>query len=263
MTEHYITLYNGGGAGPTEVIGPVLDEIIEKNNLVCILRLLKTRKAIVAHDLLSNHNFRLVKGTNAFGDDFFMLYSSVNIEYYVEIEERKSEIKPSIEKILTVYEELGYKLRFIVVEIHRGKSFAVHVDAPKTTSSLISVNMALKEAQQLLSSGNTIGAVDRVHTALHGFMKEICNDFDPHANVEGSSITELFKLIKAKHQNFINMDPEATKIIKALSTVIDTCNFIRNNKSIAHPNENIIQDPEAMLAINSCRAIYNYIESKR
>ena len=39
-------------------------------------------------------------------------------------------------------------------------------------------------------------------------------------------------------------------------------NTLRNQASIAHPNDNILEEAEAILAINSGRTLLNYLDSK-
>jgi Abortive infection C-terminus len=37
---------------------------------------------------------------------------------------------------------------------------------------------------------------------------------------------------------------------------------LRNNASVAHPNEALLDEPEAMLAINAARTILHYLDAK-
>ncbi len=44
---------------------------------------------------------------------------------------------------------------------------------------------------------------------------------------------------------------------------MDVLNPIRNSASMAHPNADLLEDPEAMLVINAARTILHYIDAKR
>lgn len=55
-------------------------------------------------------------------------------------------------------------------------------------------------------------------------------------------------------------DKDITKVLNALATVIDSLNPIRNHGSIAHPNEDVLDEPEAILVINAIRTLLNYFE---
>lgn len=55
---------------------------------------------------------------------------------------------------------------------------------------------------------------------------------------------------------------EVNKILKSISTIIDSINTIRNKSSIAHPNEVLLDESEAILAINCSRSLLHYLDSK-
>lgn len=53
-----------------------------------------------------------------------------------------------------------------------------------------------------------------------------------------------------------------TRILQALSTVIDSLNPARNRGSLAHANEELLGREEAVLVINSARTIFQYLDAK-
>jgi len=52
------------------------------------------------------------------------------------------------------------------------------------------------------------------------------------------------------------------RVLRALSTIADALNPLRNQTSVAHPNETLLQQPEAMLVVNAVRTILHYLDSK-
>ena len=100
-------------------------------------------------------------------------------------------------------------------------------------------------------------AIDRIHTAFHTHLKELCN----HNNIsftERESITSLYKKIININQD--NNTPEQIKKIQnSLSNIIHNLNELRNNNSLAHPNKGLLSKKEAWLAINSFRTIWSYL----
>jgi hypothetical protein len=126
------------------------------------------------------------------------------------------------------------------------------------------VERALADAEQLIKSTGAVSGVDRVHTALHGYLGQVCMDASISADKD-LSITELFKLIREQHPVFA-VSPagaeEIMRIIRAMSTIVDAINTLRNRVSMAHPNPVLLEEPEAMLAINLVRAILHYFDSK-
>jgi hypothetical protein len=105
--------------------------------------------------------------------------------------------------------------------------------------------------------------VDRIHSALHGYLIEICRE----ANIEhpaDAKITALFKLIREKHPKLQTQSPgtEPHKILTGLANIVDAMNPVRNHNSMAHPNENLLEEPEAMLAVNAVRSLLHYLNMK-
>lgn len=141
-----------------------------------------------------------------------------------------------------------------------------HVPAPiqSPLSASEVVRRALADSEKLLQSNGAVSAVDRLHTALHGYLRSVCaNEQIPVA--DGASVTALFKTIKNQHPSFDNLGPnqdEVTRIMNGFSTVIDAVNTIRNHASIAHPNERLLGDDEASLTVNAIRTMFNYLAKK-
>lgn len=133
---------------------------------------------------------------------------------------------------------------------------------PQSTSDI--VLRALADAAQLISSRGTVSGVDRMHTALHGYFRAVCVQVGIEVSRD-ASVTELFKVLRENHPTFQNLGArtdEITKILRAFAAVIDALNPIRNRASVAHPNEELLDEPEAVLVINAIRSLLQYIDSK-
>jgi HEPN domain-containing protein len=139
-----------------------------------------------------------------------------------------------------------------------------HVVVPANITSTETVFEALKDAEVLLKNRGAKNAVDRAHTALHGYLKGACAakviivPSDP-------SLTTLFKLIREQFPEFKNAvshDAEVKRLLGSLATALDTLNTIRNRATLAHPNEVLLESEEAMLYINLSRAMLAYVDSK-
>lgn len=57
-----------------------------------------------------------------------------------------------------------------------------------------------------------------------------------------------------------DMAERIKKILRSGSSIVSMVNEIRNNNTIAHPNEQLIQKREAELVIHIVRAMVNYID---
>jgi hypothetical protein len=122
----------------------------------------------------------------------------------------------------------------------------------------------LKDAELLLSSTGATSGVDRVHTALHGYLKAAC-DKGGISYPSDASITRLFKVLREQHPAFANVGPQAEEIqrvVNGFAAAVDALNTIRNQASAAHPNAMLLDEPEAMLMINAVRTLLHYLNSK-
>jgi hypothetical protein len=82
---------------------------------------------------------------------------------------------------------------------------------------------------------------------------------------EDTSITQLFRLIREQHPAFQKIGPRAeniSRILRATASILDALNSLRNRASLAHPNEELLDEPEAMLVINSIRTLLHYLDQK-
>jgi hypothetical protein len=138
------------------------------------------------------------------------------------------------------------------------------VETPKIVNTSEVVLEALKDAEVLLHARSPKSAVDRAHTALHGYMKKLCLDRGI-AMASDTSLTALFKVIREQFSEFsgtIPHDAEARRVFGSMASTLDSLNTIRNRGTLAHPNELLLDAPEAMLYINLSRAVLGYIETK-
>jgi len=143
----------------------------------------------------------------------------------------------------------------------RGRA-GVPAPAPKITSEI--VERALQDAGNLLKTSGPVSAVDRVHTALHGWLKAACADAGIPLGTD-PSITEVFSTLREKHPKLRatgNGAEEITKVLRALSKAIDSLNTLRNRMSVAHPNEKLLDEPEAMLMINVTQTLLHFLDAK-
>jgi len=138
------------------------------------------------------------------------------------------------------------------------------VEPPSLRITSQVVERALSDAEQLLQSTGPISAVDRVHTALHGYVSSVCEKSGFQRGSD-QSLTELFKFLRKDHPAFREIGHhknEIIRVLRAISTILDSLNTLRNRASVAHPNERLLEEPEAMLVINSARTILHYIDEK-
>lgn len=164
-------------------------------------------------------------------------------------------------------DEMGRKKRTMYVELLAVATRLEadgQVDSPAIQKTSETVYEALKDAEALLKTRGPQSAVDRAHTALHGYLKKLCHDRG-ETLPDDPSLTLLFKTLREKFSEFsatIPHDSEAKRVFGSIASALDSLNTIRNRATLAHPNELLLDAPEAMLYINLSRAVLAYIESK-
>jgi len=138
------------------------------------------------------------------------------------------------------------------------------VDSPGIQDTSETVYEALKDAEMLLRTRGPVSAVDRAHTALHGYLKKLCLARGKEIPSD-ASLTATFKVLRDQSTDFLVAtvhDGETKKVIGAIATILDSMNTIRNRGTLVHPNEVLLDAPEAMLYVNLSRTFLTYIESK-
>lgn len=154
-------------------------------------------------------------------------------------------------------------VRFIVAQLNTEEgSLIVPPPSPRITSK--SVDSALADAELLARSRGPANAVDRVHTAVHGYLRAALERSGGTAPPL-ASVTELFKRLRGQDERLRDLvaSGDSTKrIVMALASIIDAANTVRNTASAAHPSPERLDSAEAMLVINAARSFIHYLDSK-
>lgn len=139
---------------------------------------------------------------------------------------------------------------------------AVGATNPRITSEL--VKTALADASTLLSTSGPTSAVDRVHTALHGYLRAACTASGAPVAPD-ATMTDLFKSLKQQHPALRDLGEHQDailKVLRSLTSILDALNPARNRGSLAHPNDVLLDSSEAVLFINAARTTLQYLDAK-
>lgn len=207
--------------------------------------------------------FRPFAGSNNCNDDFSLLLAVVPIERYAELQrlERDPETRRQYRNAAEALQEVGYPVRFIAVEPDTtGAPGGVAAPSPSFTSE--EVDAALRDADVLLSHVGGAAAVDRVHTAFHGYLRHACGTANLTASAN-ASVTELLKLLREQHPALLGGPhaEELRRIFNSMGTIVDAGNTLRNKASGTHPAARL-EEPEAHLVINSLRTLFHFLDGK-
>lgn len=253
-----------GGAQDFELLSSALpkEEWVHLKSLVC--RLLRAKSKNAAADLLESTSLELYDAVNHFGDEFLVLQCTVSVEQYVELEENVKDkaVQGLWQQIVDSFGSIDKYIRFIAAEISEEDHEII--SSPNFGITSTSVARALRDIENLLVTSGPVSAVDRVHTVLYGYLEEICIRAElPVPN--DASITSLFSILRNQHPSFSNLGQridEISRVLRSMSSIIEQLNTWRNRASVAHANENILEEAEAILAINAARTILHYLNAK-
>lgn len=138
------------------------------------------------------------------------------------------------------------------------------VSSPRPKITMPTVERAIRDAETLIQKSGATSGVDRVHTALHGYLIAACDAVHiPYP--KDPDLTQLFQLLRQQHPKLQNLGPRAQDIIqvfRSIGAILSALNPVRNRASVAHPNPSLLEPAEAMLVVNAARTILHYVDSK-
>jgi hypothetical protein len=158
--------------------------------------------------------------------------------------------------------ELHREIRAWISRLETGQ---VTVEVEVGASSEV-VRRALDDADMLLRTSGPQSAVDRVHTALHGYMLALCATAGIVPAADRPTMNQLFKALRSGHPAFVDLGArgeDITKMLGSIATILDALNPVRNQASVAHPNDVLVGDAEAVLVINIVRTLLSYFDAKQ
>lgn len=157
-------------------------------------------------------------------------------------------------------ERLAAKLEQLAARL---ESAAAVVAMPEVAVSHEAVTRAIADAEQLLRSNGAVSALDRVHTALHGYLRHLADEGSVTLE-DDASIPTIWSVLFREHAAFqalTHRADEIRRLLRSASGILDALNTLRNRASVAHVND-LIGEPEAALAINIARSLVHYAESR-
>ena len=124
------------------------------------------------------------------------------------------------------------------------------------------IQKAVGDAEVFIRDGRYDSAVDRVHTAFHGYLRTLLAEHNV-AYGEADGLPALFTKLHGYYGVSIQPQDVADRvrtILRSAGGMINAVNELRNNNTIAHPNGELIQAREARLVIRLVNAVVDYIE---
>ena len=209
-------------------------------------------------EYIENHT-RLLRSL-AWGDDDYKGHVFQTTAYILDNNSANLRILidyDPIERWLRQNKPAEYEL--LISETH---GFEIAESTPSTSNE--TVHEALADAQALLRTRGPASAVDRVHTALHAYLKTVCEQIGIVSPKEATA-NLLLKQLLENHPALKDLGPRSDDIRRILRTsgaIIDAMGSIRNQATLVHPSEDLLDNEEALLVINIARSILRFLDTK-
>jgi hypothetical protein len=156
--------------------------------------------------------------------------------------------------------ELAASFAEIASRLERGPM----VQAPASLATSEVVRRAIDDVEALLAAGGPTSCVDRVHTALHGHLRHLCQAEGVEFTDDDTTVA-LLKKLRREHPRLQDLGPreqDIQKILNSAGSILDALNPVRNRASVAHPNTDLLGVEEARLVINIGRTLLSYLDEK-
>lgn len=173
--------------------------------------------------------------------------------------ERKNAAVPKVQHINQILKNNNAPYEIIGDQLIQN---AGNVSTPEFSQSVSTTVMrALGDAKALIGTVDSSSAIDRAHTALHGYLVQLC--IDNSINLpDDPTVSKAFKELRSFHpalQASGNRSEEITRVLQSFANSIDAFSTLRNKASLSHVNE-LLDVPEATATVNAMYTIFRYIQ---
>lgn len=136
--------------------------------------------------------------------------------------------------------------------VTRLRGQAVQVDDRGVKNA--TVERAIRDADLLIREHGKTSGVHRIHTALHGYLRSLClhHGLAPDDGADATRLLKLLRTLVPALQTGLARKEDVARVQSALATIVDALNPIRNQASMAHPNDGLLAIAEAALVIRCC-----------
>lgn len=260
------TVHSGSGAQDYSIGDPCYSESQWSAFRRGAAQLLRARGFDSAAELLATLPFEIRQGDNFFGDDFVVLHAEVSIDRYAELVEEYTDRENR-----SVFRQMAAALQEICPGYIRFISFSARVDdgidpiqAPQLAITSRTVEEALADARHLVATRGSVSGVDRAHTAFHGYLRALCEQAGIDI-ADDANVPTLFRALRHDHPSLQADGPRSediTHLLRALSSIVSRLNPLRNRATLAHPNQELLEQGEADLVLNCIHTLLHYLNCK-
>lgn len=157
-------------------------------------------------------------------------------------------------------EDSFYRIYINVFERLLGGQVVENMDAIQANNEDKDFHTLAKLIRESIEKNEPEAALDRLHTFLIKFLKELCDSHGAAYEKEDTVNALYGKYIKVVREKELIESDMADRIIKFSFQVMDAFNDIRNNKSFAHDNP-VLNYDESVLIFSNITAMVKFIQS--
>lgn len=125
------------------------------------------------------------------------------------------------------------------------------------------ISKAIADAELLMSQGKYDSSFDRIHTAFHGYLRKVLENRGVSYE-ESDTLSQLYNKLHTDISARIGSAPISDLIkttMRSASGVVTSINDLRNRHSLAHPNDELLKEREAVFVIKLIKDLSEYINS--
>lgn len=135
-----------------------------------------------------------------------------------------------------------------------------NIDVIQASNDNKDFHQLAKMIRESIEKNEPEAALDRLHTFLVKFLKDLCTSHEVPFEKE-ETVNALFgKYIKSVRAKGLIASPMAEKIVQFSFQIIDAFNDVRNNKSFAHDNP-VLNYDESILIFSNVTAMVKFIQA--
>lgn len=135
-----------------------------------------------------------------------------------------------------------------------------HIDALKPNNDEKDFELLAKSIRESIEKNEPEAALDRLHTFLVKFIRELCSIHEVKYEKEESLNAIFGKYVRHLIERKLVDSKMSEKILRYSISIIEAFNDIRNNKSFAHDNP-ILNYDESVLIFNNLTNSIKFIQS--
>lgn len=148
--------------------------------------------------------------------------------------------------------KIGYRLR--------DESGIAEVDAIKPIEDTRDYKLLSDSIKNHILKDQPEAGLDRLHTYIVGYIRNLCEKHEIQYEKKESLNAIFGKYVKTLTKNEMIESEMTSRILKFSISILDSFNHVRNNRSLAHDNESIINYSESILIFNNINSLIKFIQ---